>query len=176
MSQPFLGEIRPWAITFAPKGWAFCAGQLLPISQNSALFSLLGTLYGGNGTSNFQLPDLRGRVPLKYGQSIAGDSYDIGETGGEETVTLTALEMPTHTHTFAGTADRAGRSAPADKAALGADVRGESFYSPDNASLTPINPGTLAPFIGDGGAHENRQPYVAINWCIALAGIYPARN
>src|SRR5579864_5186952 len=103
MSSPFLGEVRPWALNFAPRGWAMCQGQVLSISQNTALFSLLGTTYGGNGTTNFALPDLRGRVPLKYGTDPSGNNYVIGEQGGEESVAITLSTLPAHNHAFLGT-------------------------------------------------------------------------
>src|ERR1700739_2904725 len=102
MSSPFLGEVRPWACNFSPRGWAYCAGQILPIQQYTALFALIGTYYGGNGTSTFQLPDLRSPVPIKYGNSPAG-TYVLGETGGVENVQLASQTMPIHTHTFGGT-------------------------------------------------------------------------
>src|SRR5262245_4438293 len=112
MSSPFLGEVRPWACNFAPRGWAMCQGQLLAISQNTALFSLLGTFYGGNGVSTFGLPDLRGRVPMKFGQAADGTQYSIGEVAGVENVTLLSATMPVHTHTVFGTSASATNIAP----------------------------------------------------------------
>jgi microcystin-dependent protein len=175
MSSPFVGEIRPWACNFAPRGWAMCQGQLLSIQQFTALFSLIGTFYGGNGTTNFQLPDLRSRVPLKYGNAVTGDTYAIGEQGGTEQVTLINATMPIHTHTFAGMGASGGRQVPADGCALATDNVGFAFYA-TASNLTTINPGTVSLYQGGGLPHSNLQPYLAINWCIALAGVFPARN
>jgi microcystin-dependent protein len=180
MSSPFLGEVRPWGCTFSPRGWASCAGQTLPISQNTALFALIGTYYGGNGTSTFQLPDLRSRVPMKYGTSPSG-TYVIGETGGEEQITLTSQQMPVHTHTFFGVGRLVGNQVPVDGDALGTatlagPTTGDAFYAADSGTLTNINIGTVSLYPGGNQAHTNIQPYQAINWCIALAGIFPARN
>src|SRR5215831_344999 len=123
MSAPFLGEIRAWALNFAPYQWAFCAGQILPISQYSALFSLLGTYYGGNGTSTFALPDLRGRVPIHYGQAPYGDVYTIGELAGSEMVTLISTTMPMHTHTVFGTSVSGDDNNPLDGAVLATETK-----------------------------------------------------
>lgn len=177
MSDQFIGEVRPFACNFAPSGWAFCQGQLLSISQNTALFSLLGTFYGGNGTSNFALPDLRGRVPMKYGTDPVGNVYSLGEIAGEETLTLNGQQMPIHTHAFSGIGTAATRGRPADGAALGSSQHGQAFYAASNASgLGPINAGTISIYNGGNQAHTNVQPYQAINWCIALRGIFPSRN
>lgn len=176
MGAPFVAEIRPWACNFAPYGWSLCQGQILPIQQYTALFSLIGTYYGGNGTSNFGLPDLRGRVPMKYGTDPSGNTYVLGEQAGVETVTLQSTQMPIHTHTFSGTNANGTKAKPAIGAALGTNAQGALFYGPSNGSTTTINQGTLSPFSGGGQAHENRQPFLAINWCIAMVGVYPARN
>jgi microcystin-dependent protein len=176
MSDQFLGEVRPFACNFAPSGWAFCQGQLLSISQNTALFALLGTFYGGNGTTNFALPDLRGRVPLKYGTDPVGNIYDLGEIAGVETVTLSGTQMPLHTHTFSGSGSNTTRSKPANGSALGTSSAGDAFYGANNSSLTTLNVGTVSLYNGGNGAHNNIQPYQAINWCIALRGIFPSRN
>lgn len=175
MSDQFIGEVRPFACNFAPSGWAFCQGQLLSISQNTALFSLLGTFYGGNGTSNFALPDLRGRVPMKFGTDPVGNVYVLGEIAGEETITLNGTQMPVHTHTFSGTSLVANKMAPVNGDALAASKAAENFYA-TVTSLTTINVGTVSPYAGGNGAHVNIQPYQAINWCIALRGIFPSRN
>jgi microcystin-dependent protein len=176
MSSPFLGEIRAWACNFAPRTWAFCQGQILSISQNTALFALLGTNYGGNGTTNFALPDLRGRVPMHYGQSPSGEVYSLGEVAGTETITLISTTMPIHTHQFVGqSASGAHNANTQDGAALGTNRQGASFYA-TVTSTTPINPGTLSVYQGGNQGHSNLQPYQAINWCIALQGIFPARN
>jgi microcystin-dependent protein len=175
MSAPFLGEIRAWALNFAPYQWAFCAGQILPISQYSALFSLLGTYYGGNGTSTFALPDLRGRAPIHYGQAPYGDVYTIGEIAGTEFVTLISTTMPMHTHQVFGTSSIANGLDPQAATAMASHSGGKSFYATP-VSLTNINQGTVSIYQGGNLPHENRQPYLAINWCIALAGIFPSRN
>ncbi len=172
MVQPFLGEVRPFGCNFAPQGWAFCQGQLLPIQQNTALFSLLGTNYGGNGTSNFGLPDLRSRVPLKF--SLSG-TYVLGQQGGVELVTVLSQQMPVHTHTFSGTSQVGGREHPASGSALGASSAG-AYYGAATSTVTPINVGTVSLYAGGNQPHANIQPYQAINWCIALQGIYPSRN
>lgn len=174
MSSPFLGEVRCWACNFAPYQWALCAGQILPISQYSALFSLLGTYYGGNGTSNFALPDLRSRVPMKYGQAPAGD-YSLGEISGVESVTLISTTMPQHTHTVFGTSVSGGALSPTGGTVLGTDGKGAAFYATPT-QLTNINPQTVSMYQGGNQPHPNIQPYLALNWCIALAGIFPSRN
>ncbi len=176
MSSPFVAEIRPWACNFAPRGWVMAQGQILPISQYTALFSLIGTYYGGNGTSNFQLPDLRSRVPMKYGQDPVGNQYVLGEEAGEETVTISSQQMPVHTHTVSGSTTAAHKQAPAAGFALGTSGNGAFYYAPSNSTTIAINPGTVSTYAGGNQAHTNLQPYLAINWCIALTGIYPARN
>src|SRR5580658_1608547 len=155
MSSPFLGEIRPWALNFAPTGWAMCQGQILPISQYTALFSLIGTYYGGNGTSNFELPDLRSRVPMKFGSDPTGNQYVIGQEAGEETITLLSNQMPIHTHTFSGTDGLGKKGNPATGAVLGTTNHGGSFYAASNSSLIAINPGTVSMYLGGNQAHTN---------------------
>jgi microcystin-dependent protein len=177
MSSPFVAEIRPWACNFAPRGWVMAQGQILPISQYTALFSLIGTYYGGNGTSNFQLPDLRSRVPMKYGSDPVGNQYVLGQEAGEETITISSQQMPFHTHNvFGSTAATGNFNAPAAGTALAGNDKSNNFYAPGNSTATAINPGTVSMYMGGNQAHTNLQPYQAINWCIALTGIYPARN
>jgi len=176
MAAPFVAEIRPWACNFAPVGWAFCQGQILPISQYTALFSLIGTYYGGNGTSNFQLPDLQGRVPMKFGTDPTGNNYVIGEEAGTETITISSTQMPIHSHTFSGTSQVGGRQHPVNGSALGTSSGGNFFYGPSSGSTTTINVGTVSLYSGGNQAHTNLEPFLAINWCIALTGIYPSRN
>jgi microcystin-dependent protein len=166
--EPFLGEIRLVAFTFAPRGWALCAGQLLPISQNQALFALLGTTYGGDGKSTFALPDLRGRVPLGAGESVGGSAYPVGSTGGQETVKLAVGQIPSHSH-----AVRGNSGAASTKNAVGAvPARGGAYAATQNASMNAAMLGKS----GGGQAHENRQPYLSLNYVIALEGIFPSQN
>jgi microcystin-dependent protein len=173
MSQQYVGEIRIFSFNFAPRGWALCNGQTLPIQQNVALFSLLGTFYGGNGTTNFQLPDLRGRVAIGYGNGSSG-SYNIGELGGEPNHTLTINEMPMHNHlvnfpTAAGTQKSPIAGIPATpEAAVG------NIYAAGPATI-PMAPQTIQ---NAGGSlpHNNLQPYTVLTCCIALVGIFPSRN
>ena len=177
--EPFVGQITLFPFFFAPRGWAFCQGQLLPISQYAALFSLLGTYYGGNGASNFALPDLRGRVPIGQGQSPGGSAYVIGSVQGEEAVTLLASQIPPHSHPFPAVAAQATTNAPSG--ALPAEGHGSgrgafpvNLYAPLQTRV-PLASGQVAP-AGGGHAHNNLQPYLTLNWCIALQGIYPPRS
>jgi microcystin-dependent protein len=166
--DPFLGEIRLVPFNFAPKGWALCAGQLLPINQNQALFALLGTQYGGNGQTTFALPDLRGRVPLGAGQPPAGSSYALGAAGGQETVTLKTRELPQHAH-----AVRASSAAATTKKPVGAfPARGGAYADMRDVRMDAAMIGRT----GGGEEHENRQPYLGLNFIIALQGIFPAQS
>ena len=180
MTQPFVGQVQPFGFVFAPRTWAQCSGQLLSIAQNQALFSLLGTYYGGNGITTFQLPDLRSRVPTHQG-SGPGGNYVIGEIGGVENVTLLTGNLPAHTHQFSGTSAQANSSAiGANGAALAAVVNQDGgtagfYYGADNTSLTTLNPAEVGS-VGSSQPHTNLQPYLAINWCIALFGIFPSRG
>ncbi|WP_210492451.1 tail fiber protein [Patulibacter sp. SYSU D01012] len=163
MAEPFLSELRLMSFNFAPKGWALCNGQLLPINQNQALFALLGTTYGGNGQTNFALPDLRGRTPV----SQATD-FVLGQRGGEEAHTVTVAEMPQHTHPATATSARGTQAAP------GLLAGANNVYRPADA-LTALSPASVTS-AGGGQAHENRQPYLVLTWCIALQGIFPSPN
>jgi microcystin-dependent protein len=176
MSDPFLGQIQPLGFGFAPKGWLQCNGQTLPISQYAALFSLLGTQYGGNGTSTFQLPNLQSRVPMHQGTSPTGNTYVIGEDAGEENVTLLLNNMPLHNHNFLGSSQTGGARSPTNGAAL-ATVGGgpPTAYYTANAAPQALNPASLAS-TGGGQPHTNIQPYLAINWCIAMVGVFPTRS
>lgn len=182
MTQPFLGQIQPFGFNFAPKNWATCDGQILSIQQYTALFSLLGTYYGGNGTSNFALPDLRSRVPVSQGQLSGGSQYSLGEQDGVETVTLNIGQTPAHSHTFFGTSSNANSVSPTSGGALaatwhpaGGGSPGDPYYAPDTTPQ-PLNPAVMTPWGTGPQPHTNIQPYLTISWCIALAGVYPARN
>lgn len=171
MSDPFVGEVMMFAGNFAPQGWADCNGQLLPISQNDALFSLIGTTYGGDGIQTFALPDLRGRTPVHAGSGPGMSTRTLGETGGSESVTLSAAQMPSHTHTLRAAA-AASTGTPGSTVAL-AQTSGAKVYR------APSNPATMGNGLasaGGGQPHDNRQPYLGVRFIMALEGIYPSRN
>lgn len=169
MATPFIGEIRPFGFSFPPKGWAACNGQLLAINQNQALFSILGTQYGGNGQTTFALPDLRGRMPVHTGNSIV-----IGEAGGAEAVTLGTSQMPGHGHSVMASANVENATSPSGNV-LGAKSRlGPPAYAAAN-NLTPLAPGAVS-LAGQSQAHDNTQPSLVLNFCIALFGVFPSRN
>lgn len=165
MSTPFLSEIRIMSFNFPPKGWAFCNGQLLPINQNQALFSLLGTTYGGDGRVNFALPDLRSRVPLHM-----GSGFTLGERGGEEAHTLNISELPAHSHAPTGSSANASQVAPTGNL-WAVTTNGGYAGSPD----TTLNPASI---LNAGGSqpHNNMSPYLTLNFCIALQGIFPSQT
>lgn len=167
MAEPFLSEIRLFSFGFAPRGWALCNGQLLPINQNQALFSLLGTTYGGDGRVNFALPNLQGRVPLHK-----GGSHTLGELGGAQAHTLTQPELPQHTHTAQGSAAAGTQNVPASNMML--SQRAAEIYRPPS-NLASMTAGTLAN-AGGSQAHQNMQPFLVINFSIALQGIFPSPN
>jgi len=171
MTEPFIGEIRIFAGNFAPRGYALCAGQLMSIQQNTALFSLLGIRYGGNGTTNFGLPDLRGRAPLGQGQGPGLSSYNAGDMTGTESVALLNTEMPTHNHTLQ-TRSAAANHSNATSAMLA--VAKDRIYAPSPA-ITTLNPQSLSP-AGSSQPHDNMQPFLTLNFIIALLGIFPPRN
>jgi|SRR5438034_3127222 len=171
MSDPFVGEIREFAFNFAPKGWAKCNGQLLAISQNTALFSILGVTYGGDGKSTFALPDLQGSVPMGPGQGQGLSLRDLGETGGTEAVTLLNGQMPVHTHP------------PACNSGLGNQYEPTGFWAQDAAGNAEYNPAGASAMNaaalnanGGGAPHTNLQPYCVLNYCIALQGVFPPRS
>jgi microcystin-dependent protein len=174
MADPFVAEIRIFPFNFAPQGWAFCNGQLLPLSQNTALFSLLGTTYGGNGKSTFALPDLQGRAPMHPGQGPGLSLHDLGETGGSETVTLLESEIPVHSHAVRGSTEDAALQAPSPVRTFGRSGNGFA-YQTSNANLTQLAPEALAPAGGDQ-PHNNMMPYLTLNFCIALQGVFPPRS
>jgi len=174
MSNPFVAEVRILPTNFAPKGWAFCNGQILPISQNTALFSLLGTTYGGDGKSNFALPNFQGRAPMQQGQGPGLSLRDLGETAGEQSVTLLTTEMPAHSHTAQGTSP-GGIATPAGNA-WGAALKGHgNLYAAGNTANTTMSPQALS-IAGGNLPHNNMPPYLTLNFVIALQGVYPARN
>jgi microcystin-dependent protein len=165
VSEPFLSEIRIFSYNFPPKGWALCNGQLLPINQNQALFSLLGTTYGGNGQTTFALPDLRGRAQIHNG---AG--HTLGEAGGEIAHTLSINELPTHTHGLAANTGPGATPVP-----TGAVLASAANLYGDASSLVPLHPGSITP-VGGSQSHNNMQPYLVLSFCIALQGIFPSQN
>jgi len=174
MSDQFLAEIRIFPFNFPPTGWAFCDGQLMPISQNTALFALLGTYYGGDGKSTFALPDLQGSAPMQPGQGQGLSLRDLGEMSGVESITLLQSEMPLHTHSLhADTLDPADLTAPAPNRVL-AQSSAVSAYQPTASNLGLMAFQALPP-AGGGLPHNNMQPYLTLNFCIALQGIFPQR-
>jgi len=173
MATPYLGEIRVFTFGFAPKGWALCNGQTLPINQNQALFSLLGTNYGGDGQTTFQLPNFQGKCVISAGSSPNGYSYVVGQTGGEFSHTLLTSEMPAHLHPLQASAANANLTSPVlGLPAVAAGVNPYGAYP--GTSLTTLTEGSLS--TGSGVPHENRSPFLVLNLCIALEGIFPSRN
>jgi microcystin-dependent protein len=172
MASPFVAEIRIFPFNFAPQGWAFCDGQLMPISQNTALFSLLGTTYGGDGRSTFALPNLQGSAPMHPGQGPGLSLHDLGETGGSDTVTLIETEMPAHSHALMAS-DQPGED-PGPQAEVLARSVGASLYKtgPANVQLA----GQAVALTGGNQPHNNMLPYLALNFCIALQGVFPPRT
>jgi microcystin-dependent protein len=168
MSEPFLAEVRIFPYNFAPRGWAFCNGQILPINQNTALFSLLGTTYGGNGQTTFALPNLQGRTPIGFGQGPGLSDYVLGEEGGEEAVTLKTQQLQSHTHSLMASSSAGTTGVPGGSVALATTAA--PVYAPAQNLVTM---GTVG---GAGPSHENRQPYTVLNFCIAVQGIFPSRN
>lgn len=166
MAEPFLGEIRICSFNFPPKGWALCSGQVLPINQNQALFSILGTTYGGNGQTNFALPNLQGRTPIHFGNGV-----QLGEQGGADSVALTEAELPAHGHLRA-TSNQATSATPVGNVLANAPRRGVGVFA------APANTAVMigAQPVGGGQAHENRQPSLVLNFVIALIGIFPSLN
>lgn len=170
MADPFVAEIRIFPFNFAPKGWAWCDGQLMPLSQNTALFSLLGTTYGGNGKSNFALPDLQGRAPMHPGQGPGLSLHDLGESAGSETVTLLESEIPAHSHSIRSTNEDGNNIQPGGRL----PGRGNALFAPAN-NLVNMALQSLAPAGGDA-PHNNMQPYLTFYFNIALQGVFPPRT
>jgi len=175
MADPFLAEVRIFPFNFAPKGWAFCDGQLLPLSQNTALFSLVGTYYGGDGKSNFALPDLQGNAPLHAGQGPGLSDYFLGETGGTPFVTLQESEITSHIHFVEANAAPADLQLPASDRVFARSGGGNAYQTTSNANLTQLAFQALTP-AGSSLPHNNMQSYLTLNFCIALQGVYPARG
>ena len=174
MSDPFVGQLRLVAFNFNPVGWQIAAGQIVSISQNAALFSLLGTQYGGNGTSNFQLPNLQGNVPIGAGQGAGLSQYFQGETGGSTTVTLLASETPNHNHTCMARSALSDSTTPIGNSM--ADNKTGNRYSATTTPLAQMSAATLPIFNGGSQPHENMMPYLGMYWIIALQGVFPARQ
>jgi microcystin-dependent protein len=174
MATPFLGEIKMFAGNFAPRSYAFCSGQILAIAQNTALFSILGTTYGGNGQTTFALPNLQGRVPIHAGQGPGLSTYSLGQVGGTETVTLNINQIPSHTHLLTANNGPGTSAAPANNMVLAGSTARDRVYTTNPANVT------LAPnAVGNAGGSQpfsNIQPYLAINFIIAIEGIFPSRN
>lgn len=171
MSEPFVGEIRMFAGNFAPRGWAFCDGQLLAVSQNDALFSLLGTIYGGDGRTTFGLPDLRGRIPIHAGHGPGLSERRLGAKGGAEKVTLTVNQLPSHGHPLRGSSAIANQREPVGRALGGAETRVYArVFSPQGMSAQAVTS------IGGSRSHSNTMPFLCVHFIIALVGIYPSRH
>lgn len=176
MSNPFLAEIRILACSFAPTGWAICNGQLMPISQATALFSLIGSYYGGDGRTTFALPDLRGAAPMHWGQGPGLSLHDLGETGGEPTAALLQTEVPSHPHALQASARPADLDAPGPQNSLGRSTPAFIYKQPSGVTPQPMAAGILGAAVGGGQPHNNMMPYQTLNFCIALQGVYPPRT
>ena len=174
MADQFVAEIRIFPFNFAPTGWAFCNGQILPISQNTALFSLLGTTYGGNGQSTFALPNMISSAPMQPGQGPGLSLHDLGEQAGEEFVTVLQSEMAAHSHSMVAAANPALLKLPAPTASLARSQGDNAYQSVTNQNVVQMNPSAIGPAGGDQ-PHNNMMPYLTLNFCIALQGIFPAR-
>lgn len=175
MANPFVAEIRVFPFNFAPRGWAFCNGQLFPISQNTALFSLLGTTYGGDGRSTFALPDLRGRVPMQPGQGPGLTLRELGETGGSDTVQLLESEMPNHRHAQRASTAEADLRVPSGSAARVLAAPLDPIYAPPEGTRVATSPLQFGP-AGGNQPHNNLMPYLTLSYCIALQGVFPQRG
>jgi microcystin-dependent protein len=172
MAQPFIGEIRMFAGNFAPAGWSFCQGQLVPISQNDTLFILVGTTYGGDGESTFALPDLQGRAPMHQGNGPDGVTYQLGEKAGVEQVTLTTQQIPNHTHAFLGSTEAAVNTAPTGGVVA---TSAQVDYLTVNPASVAMNPNAVTP-VGGSQPHENMQPYLCVSFIISLFGLFPQQT
>jgi microcystin-dependent protein len=175
MADPFVAEIRIFPFNFAPTGWAFCDGQLLPISQNTALFSLLGTYYGGDGKSTFALPNLQGSAPVHQGQGQGLSEYFLGQSGGAQTVTLLLQEIPFHTHTLMASVENGTQGTLTQNITLASSVGGAIYQKNTSANLTPMALQSLS-IAGGSLPHNNMMPYLTLNFCIAMQGVFPPRQ
>jgi len=177
VSEPFLAEVRLFGFNFPPRGWALCDGQILPIAQNQSLYSLLGTIYGGDGRTTFALPDLRGRTPLHEGLGSGLSPRNLGSRGGEEAHALTTAEMPAHSHSFEGNRNQASLNEPGGNTLAAKKRRAYSRYAaaPDAAATANMRAETISS-VGNGTAHENMQPFLTVSFCIATQGLFPSRN
>jgi microcystin-dependent protein len=177
MSDQYVGEIRAFGFNFAPYGWFQCNGQVLPISAYTALFAVIGTFYGGNGTTNFQLPNLQGSVPMHWGLSPSGTSYDVGETVGTTNVTLNSSQVPSHSHILqiAEGTGATRSSVPTTATWLGTAEPGKCYIATGSPNVT-LSPSAIGPNTGGGLPHENMQPFLTINFCIAWNGAFPPRG
>ena len=174
MSDQFVAEIRIFPFFFAPTGWAFCDGQLMPISQNTALFSLLGTTYGGDGKSTFALPNMQGNAPMQPGQGQGLSLRDLGEMSGVESITLLVSEIPVHTHSMKASVENATQGTLTPNITLASSISGSLYQDTTNANLVQMAFQALPP-AGGGLPHNNMQPYLTLNFCIALQGVFPQR-
>jgi|SRR5579875_3640761 len=172
--NPYLGEIRIFSGNFAPKGWAMCNGQLLSIQSNAALFALLGTYYGGNGTSTFALPDLRSRLPVHQGQGQGLSPYNVGQNGGNESMTLNSQQLPRHNHNVATNGGPGNSPHPPNNLLASSTVANDNFYT-NSSDGSMLNPSTMS-FNGNSLPHNNLQPYLCMTFIIATQGIFPPRN
>ena len=175
MADPFVAEIRIFPFNFSPKGWAWCNGQLLPLSQNTALFSLLGTTYGGDGKSNFALPNMEGNAPMHPGQGPGLSLHDLGETGGSETVTLLQSEIPLHTHQMQGGFAQAALDGPTALSVYTRSTPGNAYMTNSTQNLVQMNPQMLT-IAGGSQPHNNMMPYLTLYFNIALQGVFPPRT
>jgi microcystin-dependent protein len=175
MSEPFLAEIRIWALNFAPRGWAFCDGSLLPISENTALFSLVGTTYGGDSRTTFGLPDLRGRAPMHPGSGPGLTPRRLGDDGGSENHFLTSAQIPSHSHSLVGAGDQANLKHPGSNRSVGISRFGSAYQTDSSSNLVEMHSDGMTR-LGGNQTHNNMQPFQTVNFCIALVGLYPSRS